>query len=322
MSNRTKRPTVMIASLLCVGTLLGGWPMRAELGSAAAAGNELEESRREVRRLREQVQSLRSALNEAAELDRQRLAVINKALKAGGAKEVAAAAATATTTSEPSPRPEAPSLPKPSAGPPQAPSLPPKRKAAEVTTGIVRGKVDLPKGEPVGYVYVENVFAPAVKSEKVTIEQVRKQFVPNWAVIQRGTTVDFPNTDSVYHNVFSQSSGNSFDLGLYNSTSTAKSHTFNDAGSVDIFCNIHPQMAASILVVPNRHFAKVKPDGSYEISDIPGGKRKVVAWAPGSRMHVQWVELNGGETADVDFKLESKLPGHKNKDGQQYGSYQ
>jgi plastocyanin len=305
--------------LLSVGTLLGGWPVRAESRHASAAGNELEESRREVRRLREQVQSLRSALNEAAELDRQRLAVINRALRNG-----TAAAAAATPAAEPAPRTEAPSLPKPSASAaaPQAPSLPPKRKVAEVTTGIVRGKVELPKGEPVGYVYVENVFAPAVRSEKVVIEQVRKQFVPNWAVIQRGTTVEFPNTDSVYHNVFSQSSGNSFDLGLYNSTSAAKNHTFNEPGSVDIFCNIHPQMAASILVVPNRHFAKVKPDGSFEISDIPGGKRKVVAWAPGSRLHVQWVELGGGETADVDFKLEAKLPGHKNKDGQQYGSYQ
>jgi plastocyanin len=312
VSNRTRRPTIVIASLLSVGALVGGWPLRAGTRNAAAASNELEESRREVRRLREQVQSLRSALNEAAELDKQRLAVISKALKGG-----APAPAPAET-----PKPEAPSLPRASAAAPVAPSLPPKRKAAEVTTGIVRGKVELPKGEPVGYVYVENVFAPAVRSEKVVIEQVRKQFVPSWAVIQRGTTVEFPNTDSVYHNVFSQSSGNSFDLGLYNSTSAAKDHTFNEPGSVDIFCNIHPQMAASILVVPNRHFAKVKADGSFEISDIPGGKRKVVAWAPGSRLQVQWVELNGGETADVDFKLESKLPGHKNKDGQQYGSYQ
>jgi len=319
VSKRTRRPTIVIASLLSV-TLLGAGPLQAESRRTAAAGNELEESRREVRRLREQVQTLRSALNEAAELDRQRMSVISKALRKDGATAVAA-------TPEPAPRPEAPSapsLPKPSASgvAPQAPSLPPKRKVAETTTGIVRGKVELPKGEPVGYVYVENVFAPAVRSEKVVIEQVRKQFVPSWAVIQRGTTVEFPNTDSVYHNVFSQSSGNSFDLGLYNSTSAAKNHTFNEAGSVDIFCNIHPQMAASILVVPNRHFAKVKADGSFEISDIPGGKRKVVAWAPGSRLHVQWVELNAGETADVDFKLEAKLPGHKNKDGQQYGSYQ
>jgi plastocyanin len=310
--NRTRKPTIIVASLLSLGAgaLLGGVPLRAET-QAAAAGNELEESRREVRRLKEQVQSLRSVLSEAAELDRQRLALINKALKSGPAPAAEA----------PKPEPvEAPRL-RAQATPPVAPSLP-KRRVAEVTTGVVRGKVDLPKGEPVGYVYVENVFAPAVHGDKVVIEQVRKQFVPSWAVIQRGTTVEFPNTDSVYHNVFSQSSGNSFDLGLYNSASAAKNHTFSEPGSVDIYCNIHPQMAASILVVPNRHFAKVKPDGSFEINDVPGGKRKVVAWAPGSRLAVQWVELTPGETADVELRLESKLPGHKNKDGQQYGSYQ
>jgi plastocyanin len=312
VSNRTRKPTVVVATLLSLGTLLGAARLHAETQGAAPAGNELEESRREVRRLREQVQSLRSVLSEAAELDRQRLALINKALKGAGP----------ATADAPRAEPVEAPRPRATAGPVVAPSLPAKRKVAEVTTGVVRGKVDMPKGEPVGYVYVENVFAPAVHGEKVTIEQVRKQFVPNWAVIQRGTTVEFPNTDSVYHNVFSQSSGNSFDLGLYNSTSAAKNHTFSEPGSVDIFCNIHPQMAASILVVPNRHFAKVKPDGSFEINDVPGGKRKVVAWAPGSRLAVQWVELNPGETADVDFKLDSKLPGHKNKDGQQYGSYQ
>ncbi|HXU82455.1 MAG TPA: hypothetical protein VN914_13725, partial [Polyangia bacterium] len=235
MRNRTRKPTVIVASLLGLGTLLGRAPLYAETQSAAAAGNELEESRREVRKLREQVQSLRSVLSEAAELDRQRLALINKALKAGPAPAAPEA---------PKAEPEAPRL-RAQATPPQAPSLPAKRRSTEPTTGVVRGKVDLPKGEPVAYVYVENVFAPAVHGEKVVIEQVRKQFVPNWAVIQRGTMVEFPNTDSVYHNVFSQSSGNSFDLGLYNSASAAKNHTFADPGSVDIFCNIHPQMAAS-----------------------------------------------------------------------------
>jgi plastocyanin len=308
--NSARRPTFIVASLLALEALFGSARLQAE---SPKGSSELEESRREVRRLREQVQSLRSALNEAAELDRQRLAVISRALKKEGPSLAAA-------------EPAAPALdpPRParSTAAPVAPSLPPRRRAAEPTTGVVRGKVELPHGEPVGYVYVENVFAPAVHADKVVIEQVHKQFVPSWAVIQRGTTVDFPNTDSVYHNVFSQSSGNSFDLGLYNSTSAAKSHTFDEPGSVDIFCNIHPQMAASILVVPNHHFAKVKADGTFEIEGVPGGKRKVVAWAPGSRLAVQWVELNPGETADVELKLESKLPGHKNKDGQQYGSYQ
>ena len=68
--------------------------------------------------------------------------------------------------------------------------------------------------------------------------------------------------DNIYHNVFSMSANNAFDLGLYNSGGEPKSHTFTEPGPVDVYCNIHPQMAASVLVVPNKHFAKVKADGS------------------------------------------------------------
>ena len=156
----------------------------------------------------------------------------------------------------------------------------------------------------------------------MVIEQSGKKFVPGWAVVQRGTSITFPNKDNIYHNVFSLSAGNSFDLGLYNSGGEPKSHTFNEAGPVDIYCNIHPQMAASVLVVPNRHYAKVKPDGSFEIAGVPSGRRKLVAWAPGSRPTAEWVEVTGGGTADVKLSLDSKTPGHKNKAGQAYGSYE
>jgi plastocyanin len=171
-------------------------------------------------------------------------------------------------------------------------------------------------------VYVENVLAPAVKGQRKVIEQSGKKFVPNWAVVQRGTAISFPNNDNIYHNVFSLSAGNSFDLGLYNSGGEPKAHTFTESGPVDVYCNIHPQMAASVLVVPNKYFAKVKPDGSFELPSVPTGRRKVVAWAPGSRAASEWVEVAAGGTADLNLKLESKAGGHKNKAGQAYGSYE
>ena len=188
--------------------------------------------------------------------------------------------------------------------------------------GTIRGKLTVPAGEPVAYVYVENVLAPAVKGQRKVIEQAGKKFVPNWAVVQRGTSIAFPNMDNIYHNVFSLSSGNSFDLGLYNSGGEAKTHTFTEPGAVDVYCNIHPQMAASVLVVPNKHFAKVKGDGSFEIPGVPTGRRKVVAWAPGSRISADWVEVAAGSTVDVSLRLDSKASGHKNKSGQAYGSYE
>jgi plastocyanin len=293
------------------GAGLGG--ARSYADDKAGEPADLEDMRKELRALKAQLQALRATLAEAAELDRQRAALFIKGAKLSGAAPIESYPA----------RAEAPVDTRPSARPGGggAPSLPTKKEKL-ASTGVLRGKVQVPAGEPVAYVYVENVFATAVRGEKVKIEQVRKQFVPSWAVVQRGTTIEFPNNDNIYHNVFSQSSGNSFDLGLYNSSGTAKSHSFDEPGSVDIFCNIHPQMAASVLVVPNRHFAKVKPNGEFEITDVPTGKRKVVAWAPNSRLNVQWAEVEAGDAVDLSFRLEPKSGAHKNKNGQLYGSYQ
>jgi plastocyanin len=293
-------------------------------GRARAQGSEpadAEEMRREIRSLKAQLQGLRAAMSEAAEFDRMRAAALSRAL--GGTGGTPATEAPATP----------PAREKPSEGPPprrtsrQAPAL---RRAqlnsagAEPasSTGTLRGHVEIPAGEPVAYVYVENVHGPAVRNETKKIEQINKQFVPSWAVVQRGTTLQFPNLDNIYHNVFSLSSGNTFDLGLYNSAGEAKSHTFDDPGAVDIYCNIHPQMAASVLVVPNRFFARVKPDGSFEIGGVPSGRRKVVAWAPGSRLVADWVEVPAGSAADVALRLEPKAASHKNKQGRPYGSYE
>jgi plastocyanin len=277
-----------------------------------AEGGEIEDLKREIRQLQAQVAALRSAIIDAAEFDRQRAALLTKALKNIPAVSDA----------------PAPSLPPPKAEPASRPVASAARRAAppppppEPSVGTIRGKIAVPSGEPVAYVYVENVLAPSIKGQHKTIEQSGKKFVPGWAVVQRGTTVDFPNRDNIYHNVFSMSAGNSFDLGLYNSDSDGKSHTFTEAGPVDVYCNIHPAMAASVLVVPNRHYAKVKADGTFELPSVPAGRRKVVAWSPGSRSSADWVEVAGGQTVDVNLKLDSKTPGHKNKSGQAYGSYE
>jgi plastocyanin len=310
----TMRMSVWGIAVVLAGAALGSARSYAD-DKADKSGDpaDMDEMRKELRALKAQLQALRATLAEAAELDRQKAALFAKGAKLSGALPVESYA----------PRAEAaPALDaRPAARSGGAPSLPTKKEKL-AATGVLRGKVQVPAGEPVAYVYVENVFATAVRGEKVKIEQVRKQFVPSWAVVQRGTTIEFPNNDNIYHNVFSQSSGNSFDLGLYNSSSAAKAHTFEEPGSVDIFCNIHPQMAASVLVVPNRHFAKVKPNGEFEIADVPVGKRKVVAWAPNSRLNVQWAEVDAGGPVEMAFRLEPKSGTHKNKNGQLYGSYQ
>jgi plastocyanin len=253
--------------------------------------------------LKTQVQTLREALSEAVELNKKSTEVLDRALKGEPTEKKAEA--------EP---------PRPRKRPAPVRARPREEARERVSAGTVRGKVNVPSGEPIAYVYVENVFAPPVRKE-VSIDQKNKRFIPSWAVIRRGTTVAFPNSDNIYHNVFSLSSGNSFDLGLYNASAEAKKHTFNSPGAVDVYCNIHPQMAASVLVVPNQLFARVKADGTFAISDVPPGQRKIVAWAPGSKLRTQWVEVGEG-VADVELTLEPKSRSHKNKRGQAYGSYE
>ena len=312
----------LISGAATVAALLAVGPMaRAQEGDS-----EVDELRKQVRTLEAQVTALRAVINDSIDANRQQIASMNRALKGGpaGASEAPPVAARGEKDSEVR---MPPSLPKaaPGKGGPMAATRPAaarRRGPDEPAAGVIRGKVEVPAGEPVAYVYVENVFEPAVRGRKEVIQQKEKRFVPRWAVVQRGTTIEFPNNDNIYHNVFSLSTGNSFDLGLYNSSSEAKTHVFNEAGAVDIYCNIHPQMAASTLVVPNRYFSKVKADGTYEIAGVPGGKRKVVAWAPGSHLTAQWVEVEGGGSAELNLKLESKAAGHKNKSGRAYGSYE
>jgi plastocyanin len=294
--------------------------------ASGAEPSDVDDVRRDLRQLQAQVQALRAAMSEAAELDRQRAAVLTRALKnLPSASE--SAAPPPSSKNEPAvsePRAVASAPPLPPEPRSEATSRGSSRRSStnESSLGAIRGKVEIPAGEPVAYVYVENIVAPPAKAEHKTIQQSGKKFMPGWAVIQRGTAIEFPNRDNIYHNVFSLSAGNSFDLGLYNSGGEAKSHTFTEAGPVDVYCNIHPQMAASVLVVPNRYFAKVKGDGTFEIPGVPAGRRKVVAWAPGSRPTADWIEVDSGRTADLSLRLEPKGSAHKNKSGQSYGSYE
>ena len=279
------------------------------ISAASADGSsEMEEMRREVRDLKEQVKALREAVSEVAHYTKRSAEAWGSVL---------------SESAEPRARPP---VEEPGAKPRSRPAPPPREakpraeQAPQQNTGVLQGKVKVPNGEPVAFVYVENVVGAPVR-DRVTIDQKDKRFVPSWAVVRSGTTIAFPNNDNIYHNVFSLSSGNSFDLGLYNSSGDAKTHTFNSPGAIDIYCNIHPQMAASVLVVPNQHFAKVNADGSFTIKNVPQGQRKVVAWSPTTKLASQWVDVADG-TAQVALTLEPKSRVHKNKDGRAYGSYE
>jgi plastocyanin len=113
--------------------------------------------------------------------------------------------------------------------------------------------------------------APAVPARRVEMKQKDKEFVPHVVALAVGGTVDFPNLDLIFHNAFSNFSGQPFDVGLY-PPRTSKSVTFTHPGIVRVFCNIHSAMSAIIAVVNSPWYAVTASSGKYSIAGVPPGE--------------------------------------------------
>lgn len=152
------------------------------------------------------------------------------------------------------------------------------------------------------------------------IDQKNEQFLPRMVVIPRGSTIAFPNQDRVFHNVFSLSKTKRFDLGLYRD-GESRSVTFKRTGVVDVFCNIHPKMAARVMVVPNRFYALTDSQGRFSLADVPAGTYTAVAWN-GSDSRAT-VTIRAGQDAAVAIELSpaSRRKRHQRKDGTPYRRY-
>src|SRR5438270_1023737 len=98
-----------------------------------------------------------------------------------------------------------------------------------------------------------------------------KALLPHVLAIPIGSTVNFPNEDPISHNLFSLSSANSFDLGLYR-TGAGKSHTFATPGVVNVYCNVHPNMSAVIHVMPTPFYGFADAAGNFSLPDVAPGK--------------------------------------------------
>jgi hypothetical protein len=115
------------------------------------------------------------------------------------------------------------------------------------------------------------------KPSTYTIIQKGKRFTPHIVVIPVGATVDFPNLDPIFHNAFSNFAGQPFDTGLYR-PGTSQKVQFRREGVVRVFCNIHSNMSAVIVVVNTGHYATSKPDGSFHIERVPEGEYQMNVW--------------------------------------------
>jgi plastocyanin len=154
---------------------------------------------------------------------------------------------------------------------------------------------------------------------RYTLLQRNKTFIPRVLAVPAGSTVNFPNNDLIFHNVFSLSRPNPFDLGLYRSGS-AKSRHFSAAATYRVFCNIHPQMTAIILVLPTSFIAEADSSGAFRL-DLPAGRYRVTAWSERSQPASAEVSLTATGSAASNLTLdESQFVElrHNNKFGQHY----
>jgi len=115
-------------------------------------------------------------------------------------------------------------------------------------------------------------------------------------------SVEFPNGDPIFHNVFSLSKPASFDLGRYPKGSS-RSVRFDKPGMVKVFCHIHSDMSAVIVVLDNPYFATPDRHGRYSIDGLPPGEYTVVGWHERARPLRRTIRIQPGQTAGVDFKI-------------------
>jgi plastocyanin len=137
---------------------------------------------------------------------------------------------------------------------------------------------------------------------RAKLDQRNEAFVPHVLAIVAGTTVDFPNNDKTYHNVFSLSPTKPFDLGRY-AVGRSKSVRFDRPGIVRVFCDIHSHMSAFILVFAHRHFAVTDDDGRYRLDNVPPGTYTVIAWNESAPTESRRVVVADAGDVEANFVL-------------------
>ena len=138
--------------------------------------------------------------------------------------------------------------------------------------------------------------------DRAVMDQRNETFVPHVLAVTTGTTVEFPNSDRIYHNVFSLSKTRPFDLGRY-AVGRSKSVRFDRPGIVRVFCDIHSHMSAFILVFGHPFFSVTDAAGRYRIDNVPPGNYTLVAWNEGVASASRPVSVPDGGVAEVDFSL-------------------
>lgn len=135
-----------------------------------------------------------------------------------------------------------------------------------------------------------------------TLAQRDERFVPHVLPVLVGTTVEFPNADPVYHNVFSLAAARTFDLGRY-PAGASKSVTFDQPGVVQVFCHIHSDMSAVVLVLDTPLYTIPTADGRYSLDGVPAGDYVLVAWHERAAPIRRRIHVAAGATTTADVSI-------------------
>ena len=180
--------------------------------------------------------------------------------------------------------------------------------------GIVKGTITIGgKPTPDAVVSVEGVPAEHVRAQiaititqKKIMDQRNIKFIPTVLAVMVGGTVDFPNNDTAWHNVYSKGGANDFDLGLYPPGKT-RSKKFEKPGVSRILCNAHPNMEGFIVVKDHPFFSTADSRGNYEIKNVPVGKVRVEVWYPNLEVRSETVEIvRHGEVFALNVDLKKR----------------
>jgi plastocyanin len=172
-------------------------------------------------------------------------------------------------------------------------------------------------------VILEGLVSPLPPTKKPhQMTQSHRAFEPKTLVVSVGATVSFPNQDDELHNVFSLSPAGPFDLSLYEH-GVSRDVTFTKPGIVSVFCNIHPQMRAHIIVVSNSYYVHPNASGEFELKGVPPGTYALAAWHPNAKTMRQEIKIDADRITEVSFVVRevALADKHLDKDGKRYTTY-
>ena len=150
--------------------------------------------------------------------------------------------------------------------------------------------------------YLEGEGLPAGQPIQVELRQQKRQFTDEVAVMPAGSTVAFPNGDPIFHNIFSLSKAKQFDLGYY-PMNQSRSVKMDKPGVVQVYCHIHREMSAAVVVVPGRWYGRPGKDGHFALSGVPAGTYRLVVWHKSAGFFRRTVEIPAEGSVELTMNV-------------------